>query len=589
MSYARLDEFRGRRRSTDGFPILIAISSVMILLGLVIGATELIAYSNEYNNIEQTFGNDVLIGGVQVGGLNEADRLRLLESVYIEQPIVLDYEGSPIILIPSQIGFRLDTESMQAAATNQLDDDFWGGFWKFLWRQETRSINIPIYAEYDPADLRAYLEELALRYDTTTNTSTFDLNTSTFRSAGETVQLDIEAAMSLIEAALFDRNPTNRRISLPVKRSAGRDLTIQDLQSAILQYLNADTRVAWDGPDGVVSVFVLDLQTGEEVNINADVLHDGMSNIKVGIIINYFRYRINEPSAFEKRQLANAIICSDNGDANNLMYSTSSDGSYIDGIRKLNDTFCKAGAVHTQLTSNLWIGSVEESNLPANYYTIVQPNTCPGRALAPLDTSTPTGASPQNQTTASDMGTLLMNIYDCAKYGSGLQTIFEGEITQTECQAMLEIMRGTHFLNMMELGVPEGTDIAHKVGYVDDTSGDVGIVMTPGGDYVFVMYIWEEGGRGDGLLFDSFKWDMFANVNRIVYNYFNPTEPLLQTRPAPIPGSGVSCVLPQQGYEVSLTNIDENRFTSEGIPDPVRACYDPASGCRPFDNWGFAP
>lgn len=589
MSYATLDEFRGRRRATGGFPILIALSGVMVLLGFIIGSTELIVYSNEYNNVEQTFGNDVLIGGVQVGGLNEADRLRLLESVYVEQPIILEYEGSPIEMIPSQVGFRLDTELMQAAASNQLDSDFWGGFWKFLWREETRSISIPIYAEYDPGDLRAYLEELSLRYDTTSGAGGFDLNTFTFQSADETIRLDVDAAMPMIETALYDRNPANRRISLPLTRDQGENVGIDDLRTGILQYLASDTRLSWNGPDSVVSVFVIDLQTGEEVNINADVLHDGMSNIKVGIMINFFRHRINDPSALEKKQLANAIICSDNGDANFLMQNTSADGSYIDGIRKVDDTLCEAGAVHSQIMSNLNIGSLEESNLPANYYTVVQPNSCPARAITPLDTSIQTGASSQVQSTAADMGTLLMNIYDCAMYGSGLQTIFEGEITQTECQQMIEVMRGTHFLNMMELGVPEGTDVAHKVGYVDDTSADVGIVMTPGGDYVFVMYVWEEGGRGDGLLFDSTKWDMFANVNRVVYNYFNPTAPLTTTRPAPIYGSGVSCVMPRTGYEVNLNDITQHRFTPEGIPDTETGCYDPPSGCRPFDNWGLAP
>lgn len=592
MSYATLDEFRGRRRSgggSGGFPIIIALSGVMILLGVIIGATELIAYSEEYNNTEQTFGNDVLIGGVQVGGLNEADRLTTLESVYVEQPILLNYDGSPILLTPNQIGFRLDTESMQAAANAQVDSDFWGGFWRFLWRQETRRIDIPLYAEYDPADLRAYLEELSLRYDTDVSRGGFDIGTGTFRSAGTANRLDIDAAIPLIQAALFQRDPTNRRIELPITTSAGRALSIEDLEAGIIEYIVNEPRIELNSEDSIVSVFVLDLQTGEEVNINSTVLHDGTSNVKVGIMINYFRYQITDPSAFEKRQLANAIICSDNGDANNLMLATSIDGSYISGIRNVNDTFCAAGAPHTKVTTNLFIGSTEEANIPDNYYTIVQPNTCPAESFTPLDPSQPTNSSPQVRTTAADMGTMLMNIYDCAMGGGGLQTIFEGEITQTECQQMVEVMRGTTFLNMMELGVPEGTDLAHKVGYVDDTSGDVGIVMTPGGDYIFAMFIWERDGRGDGILFDSFKWDIFGGVNRVVYNYFNPTEPLTEVRQPAIPGSGVSCVLPQPGYEINLFDIEENRFTPEGIPDTATGCYDPAAGCRPFDNWGFAP
>ena len=93
---------------------------------------------------------------------------------------------------------------------------------------------------------------------------------------------------------------------------------------------------------------------------------------------------------------------------------------------------------------------------------------------------------PLNYTTAADVGTMLMQIYDCATYGSGLRTIFPDEITQTECQWILEILSGTNFSQFLELGVPEGVEFAHKVGYADDTFGDAGIVYSPGGQIMFL-------------------------------------------------------------------------------------------------------
>lgn len=581
MGYATLDDIRGRQR-TRGFPLIIAVSGVMLLLGFIIGATELVAYSEDYNNTTETFGDDVTIGGIQVGGLTEADRLATLESVYVEQPITLRYEGSLILMTPQQVGFRLNTEAMTAAANAQLGADFWGGFWDFLWRESANSIDIPLYAEYDPADIRGFLQDVAARYDINSGSGGFDLTSFTFVAAGGGTQLDIDAAIPLIEQAMFELEPENRVVNLPTVRTEGREIGIADLEAAILQYLQAESRFSWNGPEAAMSVFIMDMQTGEEVGINEYLLHDGTSTIKVGVLVNFFRHRIQAPTAQQKYDMLYAVACSDNGSANTLIDATSTDPtSWADGFRKLRRTYCDGGAVHTQLTTHINIGPPGQGLVPADYYTQIGLPTCENANIIPLDNNIQTNADFQSQTTAADMGTLLMNLYDCAMHGSGLTTIMSGEITQTECQQTIELLRGTNFKHMAELGVPEGTDIAHKVGYFGDTSGDVGIVQSPGGDYVFALYLWESNTT------DARLWDVFGNINRIAYNYFNPTAPLLETRQPPAGNAGVECVMPQRrdGIEVSLSNIEENRFTAEGIPDPQTACYAPNRGCIAFEGW----
>lgn len=587
--YMRLDDFRTSQQPKS-FPILITVSVFVLLLSAVVLAYELVQYSEQSAEISATFGNDVVIGGIQVGGQQEPDRLALLEMVYIEQPIELRYDGAPIRLMPSEIGFRLDIDAMEAAATNQSGEAPWRGFWKHLWRQDEQSIDIPLSANYDPAELRRYLEDLSLRYDRLGGDVQFNSsnNSYTFEGTSASTRLDINAAIPLIDRALFEIDPARRRVDLPLLTTPGREPAMADLRQAILNYFENDGRIFYDGPNMAASVFVIDLETGEEMGINQQVLHDATSIIKIGILINYFRHAITEPTGDVKALLAAAVICSDNGAANNLMYLTSQDGSYIDGLRRVDQTFCEAGAVHTQITSNLDIGTIEQAGLPTNYYTIIQPLPCDGRSIpsAALDQSIVTNASSQNQTTAADIGTLLMNVYDCATHGSGLRTIFPDEITQTECNWILEIMRGTNFMHLMELGVPSTVDLAHKVGYAGDTFGDAGIVFSPGGDYIFVMYVWQQGGvDGTGALTDIRKWDMIGDVNRIVYNYFNPTQPMLETQAPPLGIRGAACVLPNRGYEINLYDIDENRFDEYGNPIPGVACYDYPE-CRAFDNWG---
>jgi hypothetical protein len=166
--------------------------------------------------------------------------------------------------------------------------------------------------------------------------------------------------------------------------------------------------------------------------------------------------------------------------------------------------------------------------------------------------------------------------------GAGLRAVFPDEITQTECQQILEIMSGTHFERFSELGAPVETRIAHKVGYNDETVSDVALVQSAGGDYVFVIYVWEEDLDFNGLTTIA-TWDLIGDLARVVYNYFNPNDPQLQTRSPVNPQGGAACVLPYSGSEINLSNIDAGRFDENENPLPS-ACYDYPS-CRPFVSW----
>lgn len=586
--YVKLDEFRSGH-SQRRFPIMVALSSFLILLSAIIIATELVTYSDAYNNISETFGSDVRIGGVQVGGLNEADRLARLESVYVQQPILLYYKDSPILLMPNVVGFRLDTDAMQAAANTQVEGDFWGGFWKYLWRNEERALNIPLIANFEPAQLRAYLEELALRYDTASSNINFDPGTFTFRGTEGRTQLNINETIPLIEKALYEIEPSRRIIDLPLTTVPGEQPTMDTLRQAIIDYFGFDGRIFYDGPDTAAAVFVIDLENGEEMGINQNVLINSASTIKIGVLINYFRHMLKDPTEDDAYKLGEMVICSVNGSANTLIDRTDGSGYWVEAFRNLNTTMCEAGAVNTQLTTHLWIGSPGEGLVPADYYTIIGVTPCPGSTVpsAAVDTSLDLRADVQNRSTASDMGTMLMQIYDCAIHGGGLRTIFPEEITQLECQYIMELLRGTYFRHMMELGLPEGVEFAHKVGYDSMVFGDVGFVFSPGGDYVFVMYVWELDKDGNNLT-DINKWAMIGDVSRIVYNYFNPDQPMLETRQPDSQYGGGLCVMPATGYPINLTNIEAHRFDEYKNPIPGESCYGyaPFEPCLPFDNWG---
>jgi beta-lactamase class A len=133
-----------------------------------------------------------------------------------------------------------------------------------------------------------------------------------------------------------------------------------------------------------------------------------------------------------------------------------------------------------------------------------------------------TDPDPYSQTTPSDMGMLLQDIYLCAENGGGsLLAVFPGEITQEECRQMIEYLANNKIGVLIEAGVPDGTRVAHKHGWVSvngiiNTIGDAGIVYTPGGNYVLVVFlyhpqqlIWEPASK------------LIADLSRAVYNYYN--------------------------------------------------------------------
>ena len=76
--------------------------------------------------------------------------------------------------------------------------------------------------------------------------------------------------------------------------------------------------------------------------------------------------------------------------------------------------------------------------------------------------------------------------------------------------------------SLLTAGLPEGTQIAHKHGWVTNgagtinTIGDAGIIYTPGGNFVMVVYLYHPV----QLFFDASN-ELIARLTESVYNYYN--------------------------------------------------------------------
>jgi len=567
-----------RQEKTGGGSILTFLglmSGMMMFVGIMMFGSELVAYSSQDFNALQS---DVLIAGIQVGGLNESEAQKQWEAVYLDQPITLRYNDSPIVLTPRQLGFRTNNDAMlaEARAAGKTNTSFWSGFIAHLLNETPEPIRVALDAEVQEGQIRTVLEDVALRYDLAGGTAGFDPETLTFTSGGLGSSLDVDQAIQMVRSVLFNPNPDQRVVQLPTQGVAGGSASMDDLRGAILQYMSSQGFLP-DAQTTIGSVFVMDLNTGEEMSIYGDVAHSAVSTIKIGIMINYFRYQVTAPDPDTAYLMASAIICSHNPGANFLVQVTSDSRQDIqEGLLRASETFREMGAVNSWISSPLWVG-------PDGAYPVVYPQQ-QNPEIATSNPNLNAEPDPLNQSTAEDMGIMMALIYDCANFGGGLMAVFPEEITQEECQQMIEILSGVKFFRFSELGVPEGVEIAHKVGYGQETVGDVAMVFSPNTDYVFVMYIWEDDIDNDSIT-ELDKWELIDETSRIVYNYFNADAPLAERRAPVNPLGGAACVLPLTSEEININNIDANRFDTDGVPVPS-ACYDwPV--CKPFDNWGL--
>jgi hypothetical protein len=536
----------GTRKRSRSLPILPILSLLALAIALALFLLEMLNYTGQAERLAP----EITVAGVEVGGLAAEQAVARWEAAYA-QPILLYYADSPIMLDPAEVGFRINSEPMFAAARSSIEAgaDYWARFFNYLiGRQQSQGIDVPLDAAYQEAELERFIADVARRYDRPPGSGSYDLQTLTFRPGTQGFTLDAEAAIPLIDAAL--RSPTDRTVVLPLADAAGADSNINALRSLIIDYLDSQGFI-YDGQSTVASVFILDLQTGEEVNILGDVAFSAASTIKLPIIIDYFRTLLFAPSQDEAWLMANSLLCSNNSSSNLMMQiigeRVSGRQDIYAGISNVTNTAQFLGARNTYITAPLYLG-VEGQELGS----IPAPPTAPNPNFN-------TNPDPFNQTTTEDLGTLFTMLYDCAEYGSGLMAAYtEGEFTQQECRQMIELMSANDLLRLLQGGIPVGTRISHKNGWLDNVHGDAGIVYAPNGrNYVIAVFVWEQG---DFFSYDR-AWPLIEGISRATWNYFVPEQPLLQPR-ADLPITAQECegnFLPPGPDAVNLDNINQWR------------------------------
>ena len=489
-------------RKTQNFSLL-----RWIALALIAGAVMLLVFQLVvFSRLRSSFSPGSIIAGVDVSGLSvdeAADRLTQAFSV----PLELSFNDSVFQVKPATLGFSLDLASMMAAADQtRASLPFWSAFWDYLFNQMPTSQDIPIRAQIDINQMRAFLEnDVAARYNQDPEPFTPVPGDTYFTSGKPGVSLDVDRSIELISTALT--SPTNRSIKLAIQKSTASRPSIENLKILLSQIIDAN------GFLGVTELYMLDLQTGQEMQLayqtgerlTPDIAFSAMSTIKIPLMVEVYKQKTEpiDPETFTELEKMMAI--SENT-ASDVLMKTVMDPIY--GPLEISDDMKKLGLPNTVLLRMFYDNS-----------TILRTNTTPAKSRSDvvLDTDL------FNQTTPTEMGSLLNDIYQCAQTGGGsFMVVFNGDITQNECRAMISLMALNRNAMLIEAGLPDGIQIAHKHGWARWNDGlihemaDAAIVYSPGGNYILTIFIHDN----DQIVFDNGN-KLYGDLSRAIYNYFN--------------------------------------------------------------------
>jgi beta-lactamase class A len=266
---------------------------------------------------------------------------------------------------------------------------------------------------------------------------------------------------------------------------------------------------------GLVEIYINDLSGDQDLHFainrnqpaTPDVAFSAASTIKIPIMVSVLA-RTTEPTPEDVQNLLERmIIYSENPPADKLMQN------YLDitrGPLMVTEDLQKLGYENTFLAGYFYVGApvLQLFKTPANTRTDIY-----------LDPDV------YNQSTAAEIGDLLVQVYTCAttpQADNKLSQVFGTNLSQSECENILELLSNNKIGLLIEAGLPPQGSVAHKHGWTSELDGllhsmsDAGVVYTPGGNFVLVISIHTP----EQLVFYDGNW-LFARLSQTIYNAFN--------------------------------------------------------------------
>jgi beta-lactamase class A len=267
---------------------------------------------------------------------------------------------------------------------------------------------------------------------------------------------------------------------------------------------------------GTVHIYVGDLQTGEALDIamrNGElftvgdgIAFSGMSTIKIPIMTAFFRYQ-NEPPTADELLLLNGIFAESRNAYTDLILEiigARQAGGGLVGANMVSDTMAALGLRNTYIAGLLdTLGAV------------TTPRNTPGNSRTDVDLA----PDLYNQTSADDMGRLLVMIYECTEGRGTLIETFPDDYTPEECQLMMDMMATNEVGPIFISGGSPGADVIHKHGWdliPLNNVADAAFVISPNASYAMTIYVH----RDEPVPFDAAN-RLIISLATVVSNYYS--------------------------------------------------------------------
>jgi hypothetical protein len=487
-----------RKKSTLLRWLPAVFGGLFLLFAILIAVMDYI----DFQKPQTVYPEGISVEGIPLGGLDRAQsEARLAEAFSV--PVELHYRQARLQFSPDELGFRPD----YSATLTQIEENLPKKSWlKHLFGKTEISspLDTPLVAEVDINQIKRLLEEIIpLRYDQPA-TATVPILYSTNYTPGQAgfSLRSLTTAAEDIQAALL--SPDQRVVTLDVQESPALPLDRANLGIFLKQTIQLEKF------NGLIEVYQRDLTSGEILHIalranqevSPDVAYSAASTIKIPIMVSTMR-RVEEPIPPQADNWMFQMIAESlNPPADGLMKA------YLDnnaGPLMVTADLRELGYQNTFLAGYFEPGSplLERISTPANQRRdiFIDPDF-------------------YNQTVPSETGDLLWKIYRCANHD---ELMFNGQVTASECQQMLNYLLENRIHALIEAGLPPEGRTAHKHGWTNDLDGlihtisDSGVVYTPGGDYVLVIFAYTE----EQFLYNTAN-QLFAKLSQSIYNAYNP-------------------------------------------------------------------
>ncbi len=495
--------YGGFSRKSSASPAFFVLAGLFLAAALVL---TIISYAR-YKAVAVVYPYGSRIADIPVGGLSrEAAETRLQEAFGI--PVELVYRGARVQLKPDQLGFEPLIEETLNQADSQLARHKWSAY---LWGkvEQTPAFSFPLQTRQNPEAIRQSLvTNFANRYEQP-STASVPLVNSEHVSPGQLGLglVAIDETITRIGTALA--SATQRVVTLEVAETPAEPVLWANLETKLRQVIKNN------GFNGLVEVYLQDLQDGRLMHfatrggaeLPVDVAYSAASTIKIPIMLSTMR-RLSDPHpGLALNWMRSMIKDSLNPPADGLMKN------YLDntlGPLKVTEDLQELGYQNTFMAGFFEPGSplLRKIETPANKRTDINLNP-----------------DIYNQTVPSEIGDLLAKLYRCAQVDDPANTFFAGGVTHSECQMMIDNLLANRMGALIEVGTGVEGCVAHKHGWTNETDGllhtisDVGIVYSPGGDYVLVIFMHST----TQLLFDTGNL-LFARLSQSIYNAYNPYQ-----------------------------------------------------------------